>query len=272
MLTATTTLTTASVRRPIGIAKGLLLLSAFYIGIAAYYIGLTTVSHFVGIRVPQGDSLFISLLVAWPPTLLLSLRASGSSLRDCIRPTAVAWPVIFGVVVTILGMVPVLVSVIALIPVPASIREAMEGVTVGNRAMVAVATLVLAPLGEEIFFRGILLSNFLQRYSRSKAIWASAVLFALFHLNPWQAAAALVLGLFFAWIAIETKALWPAILAHMLANFVALNILGKIFFRLGYSEAQIKAMRFYPLPIFIASVVIMAIGFWLLTRALRNRN
>lgn len=271
-MNATTTLTAAPARSPVGITKGLLLLSPFYVALAVYYVAVFAIGRFLCIQVPPGNSLFFSLLIAWPPTLLIAFKATGISVRHCLRIRAVPAALLMGFGLTIVGMVPVLLSLIALIPVPASIHEAFDDASRGNQALVAVAAVLLAPLAEEMFFRGILLSSFLERYSRTKAVWASAVLFALYHLNPWHALAALAMGLFFAWIVIETHALWPAILAHMLGNLVALKIIPKLFLRLGYSNAYMESMRFYPLPIFTASVLIMACGFALLLRACKQQR
>ena len=77
---------------------------------------------------------------------------------------------------------------------------------------------LIAPVTEELLFRGLILSGFLKRYSPKKAIFASALLFAIWHLNPWQFVGALVAGLLFGWWRAATKSLWPGLIAHISVN------------------------------------------------------
>jgi len=81
-----------------------------------------------------------------------------------------------------------------------------------------VALVLVAPVMEELLFRGVILTGFLTRYRPGTAIFASAVLFAIAHLNPYQFAAGLVAGLFLGWLMIRTRSLWPCILMHALFN------------------------------------------------------
>ena len=87
----------------------------------------------------------------------------------------------------------------------------------------AVAVLLIAPVSEELFFRGLLLRGFLMRYRPGTAIIASAFLFSAAHLNPLQGIPAFFLGLYFGWLFVRTRSLWPCILAHALNNMVALG-------------------------------------------------
>ncbi|WLT31987.1 CPBP family intramembrane glutamic endopeptidase [Geothrix sp. PMB-07] len=78
-----------------------------------------------------------------------------------------------------------------------------------------------APLSEEPLFRGLILSGFLLRYGPRKAIIGSALLFALFHMNPWQFPIGCLAGLLFGWLTVRTGSLWPAVFAHFLNNLSA---------------------------------------------------
>jgi len=90
--------------------------------------------------------------------------------------------------------------------------------------VVFAVTTVLAPLAEEVFFRGVV-QSMLRRYLRSPwaAILASSVIFALVHAPLWQT----VLPLFVFAIALgynyeRTGRLWASILMHALFNLVFL--------------------------------------------------
>jgi membrane protease YdiL (CAAX protease family) len=75
-----------------------------------------------------------------------------------------------------------------------------------------------APVLEEMLFRGVILRGFLHRYTRSSSILCSAALFALAHLNLYQAATALVLGIVAGWLYERCRSLWPCILLHAAYN------------------------------------------------------
>ena len=74
------------------------------------------------------------------------------------------------------------------LPPPAWLERMFVELAAGQRSLWgSIALLVVAaPLTEEALFRGVILRGFLGRYAVRRAILASALLFAVFHLNPWQ--------------------------------------------------------------------------------------
>lgn len=81
-------------------------------------------------------------------------------------------------------------------------------------------SIILAPIAEELFFRGVVLKQF-SRVSGRFAIVISAVIFGLMHGNPYQAVMAFLIGLVLGYITIETNSIVPAIICHMTVNTVA---------------------------------------------------
>jgi len=81
---------------------------------------------------------------------------------------------------------------------------------------------VIAPIIEEIVFRGILLDK-LRCYGDKTAIWVTALAFGLFHLNLSQFFYATALGIVFAYIAVKTNRIKYTIILH-----VSVNILGSV--------------------------------------------
>ena len=77
---------------------------------------------------------------------------------------------------------------------------------------------VIAPVTEEIVFRGLILRGLLGRWRPMAAILFSSGLFALVHFNPAQAPVALLLGLLTGWLYARTRSLGLCILAHALNN------------------------------------------------------
>jgi len=128
---------------------------------------------------------------------------------------------------------------------------------------------VVAPITEELLFRGIILRGFLALYSVRKSVLVSALLFALVHLNPWQFAGAFVLGVIFAWWFVRTRSLWPCLLGHALFNAIPL-ITGPVLqleIR-GYSTALSEVPSYQPVWFDLAGCLLVVAGLWLIMRAL----
>ena len=76
-------------------------------------------------------------------------------------------------------------------------KELMEGLTGGNMILSFISVSIFAPLFEEWLCRGVVLRGLLTHTRPFSAIAASAVFFAVLHMNPWQAVPAFLLGLVF---------------------------------------------------------------------------
>ncbi len=105
-------------------------------------------------------------------------------------------------------------------PKPTSLVNIEQGLRHGDVWNALIAPVVVGPLTEEFLFRGVILHGFLQNYGRRKAVLVSALLFALFHLNPWQFLGALAMGVVFGWWLIESGSLLPCLLGHAFANLL----------------------------------------------------
>lgn len=87
-----------------------------------------------------------------------------------------------------------------------------------------VAVGILAPLAEEIVFRGAILRTLLDMMSKKNhwvAIMISAAIFGVAHGNMAQFVNALLMGLILGWMYYRTKSLVPGILLHWVNNTVA---------------------------------------------------
>jgi membrane protease YdiL (CAAX protease family) len=77
---------------------------------------------------------------------------------------------------------------------------------------------VLAPIAEEVFFRGFALRALERRIGTVGGLIASSAFFAATHGQPLQAPALFVAGMLFGWLVVRTGRLGPAIVAHMAFN------------------------------------------------------
>ena len=89
---------------------------------------------------------------------------------------------------------------------------------VGEQVVLAVMTIGLAPLAEEVFFRGILYASIKQWGFPQVALWGSAVLFAAIHANVAAFLPLLFLSVVWAWLYEKTDNLLAPICAHSLFN------------------------------------------------------
>lgn len=122
-----------------------------------------------------------------------------------------------------------------LLPVPA-LFQTMERITTEqyeqmiaerepiSRALIWLGTVVAAPFGEELFFRGGLLGWLLTRVKdKHAAIWLVALIFSAVHMQWTGFPARLLIGGILGYVAIY-GGLWMAILFHLLNNLLALAL------------------------------------------------
>ncbi len=92
------------------------------------------------------------------------------------------------------------------------VRSPLEG------ALLVLGVAVMAPIGEELVFRGYLQRVLGARYGTWTAVVVTSVLFAAIHLNPASVLALFALGVVFALLRVWSGSIWPAILAHAVQN------------------------------------------------------
>ena len=124
----------------------------------------------------------------------------------------------------LLALATLLLSVIILEPfsllveIPDYLIDNLYGAILEDPLWNVLSVVIAAPLLEEFFIRGIMLRGMLQRMSAAKAITWSAFIFALIHLNLYQALGAFVIGLFIGWVYYRSGSLLFAILIHFVNN------------------------------------------------------
>ena len=90
--------------------------------------------------------------------------------------------------------------------------------------LVLFLTMVLLPaVTEEVLLRGIALSEY-EQYGTARAVLMTALIFALFHTNPVTMLSLFVAGLCFGVLTLLFDSIWPALIAHLLINTMALLI------------------------------------------------
>ncbi len=116
--------------------------------------------------------------------------------------------------------------------------------------------IIIIPIIEELFFRGLVLKQFLKKYSPINAILLSSLLFSAYHLELDRFVFLFFLGVLFALIFYISKSLTLSTLAHMIWNATAIFMYNNI----GITSRNI------PIIIFI-----YVIAFGLMVVLLKNR-
>lgn len=127
-----------------------------------------------------------------------------------------------------------------------------------HRPMVYIAELlgavILAPIGEELIYRGIVL-RCSAKISQRFAIFFSAFIFGIMHGNPYQFVLGFLLGIPLAMVTLKTGSIVPAIICHMLNNTVA-----SVSEAAGYFNEEISyIIPFIMLPVFFIIGIIVII-------------
>ena len=123
-----------------------------------------------------------------------------------------------------------------------------------------VAVVLLAPLGEEVLFRALLLGTLGRHLRPVMAVVVVAVLFGISHFTPWVVLPLSGLGIVLGMLVLLTRALTAAWLGHALFNLIGyleLSITG---------DAQTTALTqwsMHPLALIAAPALLWA-AYWLL--------
>lgn len=178
------------------------------------------------IFVLQGITQLITLLVLW----LVITRLYRSKLKliglGKVDPGLLGWSVlVFPVYLVVSTMLSNIFAAIFSIDL---LEHQDIGYTDPNSyelALIFVALVVLAPLVEEILFRGFLFTAF----RRTFGFWLGAVgvslLFAVAHGQANVGIDVFVLSMFLCYLREKTDSLWPAVALHALKNLVAFIVL-----------------------------------------------
>jgi membrane protease YdiL (CAAX protease family) len=111
-------------------------------------------------------------------------------------------------------------SAVGFEPPSASSLTAVFGRGGVGLALSVAMVVVVAPLAEELVFRGVVQRALAQRWGMWGGILSSAVLFAAYHGTAWTAVPLLALGVATGWLAWSRRSLWPAIALHATYNGV----------------------------------------------------
>ena len=81
-----------------------------------------------------------------------------------------------------------------------------------------VGAVVVAPVVEEMFFRGFLFAGFRQRYGCRSGLLLSSAIFAVAHGDPASLIPIFILGCLLGFVFHRSGSIWPGVILHFLVN------------------------------------------------------
>ncbi|MBD5535599.1 MAG: CPBP family intramembrane metalloprotease [Lachnospiraceae bacterium] len=144
---------------------------------------------------------------------------------------AVAIAVIGGVVMCLLCTSIVGIEQYLLPEIVENYADMMESVDIGNDVLSTIAAVCLAPIGEELVCRGLVLyyaKKSLPRFFLANIL--QAAMFGLMHMNWVQGIYAFAIGLMLGYLVERYHSLLPAMLLHFVVNFSSTVWIDKAFF------------------------------------------
>lgn len=130
-----------------------------------------------------------------------------------------------------------------------------------NIPLLIISTVILAPILEEIIFRGIIQKGLINKGWRPvKAIWFSAAIFGIIHGNPWQLVGGVLLGFVLGEAYYRTGSLLLSILLHSFNNLLSCLML--IFFQEESFSNLLNVSEY--LILLLGCIVFFIFYFWYL--------
>jgi membrane protease YdiL (CAAX protease family) len=180
-------------------------------------------------RIAWVESARFDLAILLPPVAIALILAwylpnAGLALRDVAGLRSFPLPLVAPLLVSMAGTFAFVTGLLGILELtlgsPEELDARLEELFEGSTPWVRwIGASVVAPFGEEIFFRGLLLRGMLTRHGRTTAIVLSSVLFGLLHAHPYRFVLAMVLGLHLGWWFERTRNLLPCVVAHAFVNF-----------------------------------------------------
>jgi membrane protease YdiL (CAAX protease family) len=226
----------------------------------------------IGLELDGATLTSLTNLLAIGMALWLAVRSAKRPLREIFPFAAVPYNLWLPVALTLIGWQVVASEMDnmlrSVLPPPDWVYQAFAELQSSGPSSFLLFV-VVAPVTEELLFRGAILQGFVKRYTVRKALLVSAVLFACLHMNPWQFAPAMVAGLVLGWWCLRTGSLWPALVGHAFANGFGLAVEELLGLEVPGLTGDPSTMAFQPLWLDVLGLTMFGLGLWLAARRLQ---
>ena len=203
------------------------LFSAFFAGAVVLGIGLSNPEE------PQKTYTFISFIIGQGfmlVPLFWFLRSRKEPIAKRLRIRFVSSDVIISTIYLSFGIIILsdeLDRIIQIfLPAPEYILDLnglLQPESIMGFFLLFIAVVIIAPLGEELLFRGFL-QQILEKHWKdvTKAVLVTALFFAMIHMNPYWFVQIYILGILLGFLAWKTKSVLPPLILHGINNAMAM--------------------------------------------------
>jgi membrane protease YdiL (CAAX protease family) len=203
------------------------LFSAFFAGAVVLGIGLSNPEE------PQKTYTFISFIIGQGfmlVPLFWFLRSRKEPIAERLRIRFVSSDVIISSIYLSFGIIILsdeLDRIIQIfLPAPEYILDLnglLQPESIMGFFLLFIAVVIIAPLGEELLFRGFL-QQILEKHWKdvTRAVLVTALFFAMIHMNPYWFVQIYILGILLGFLAWKTKSVLPPLILHGINNAMAM--------------------------------------------------
>src|SRR6266481_382828 len=210
-------------------------------------------------------------LFAFGLVLVWGLKKNQKPATEIYPVTPVRGALLVPIVLTVIGLGILLSELDNVVrftmPPPKWLLDFFKRLTAPEQAVPwesFIVLVVVAPVTEELLFRGLILRGFLSRYSVATSVLASALLFGVMHGNPWQFFSATILGIVFAWWFMRSRSLLPCLVGHSCSNAIVLVSSVLPFKIRGFNlEESFSPIQFQPVWFDLSGLALLVAGLWL---------
>jgi sodium transport system permease protein len=234
---------------------------SFGIGSHRSLMASTAITYLAFVTAPP---LFMALLLTTRPRQGLALHLPGvSALLLAALLAGLMLPPLAEVTLSILHQFPMLKELLSERQPLVSELRSITGSADGHPLDYLLVFVLLPAICEELAFRGFILNGLRSRLHPWTAILISSFLFAIYHLNVFQALPAFVLGVVLGMLVVRSGSVLPAMLFHLLYNGLLVGV--ALLPQFGYSEEGLPTQSLhYPIVpsgfALLATVILVAIG------------
>lgn len=153
------------------------------------------------------------------PTFFV-LLFSKDNIKEVLSIRKIKWSTFFGVVAFTMAASPLvtLVNLVSQLFVKNTVTENSAQFLSLHPLLLVFFVGMLAPVCEEVVFRGTIFGGMKKEGNVFKAVMASGLLFGLLHMNINQASYAFVIGILLGFLVEATGSIFSSILFHVLVN------------------------------------------------------
>ena len=180
---------------------------------------LTALYYKTGFELDMIPNILISEAMLIVPTFFM-LLFSKEKVTEVLSIRKIKWSTFFGVIAFTMASSPLvtLVNLVSQLFVENTITENSTQFLSLHPLLLIFFVGVLAPVCEEVVFRGAIFGGMKKEGNVFKAVMASGLLFGLLHMNINQASYAFVIGILLGFLVEATGSIFSSILFHVLIN------------------------------------------------------